>query len=193
MLMTSTLLLARELMLYSLGHSDRSEADFLKILHAHGVVCLADVRAYPASRRHPQFSRPHLARKLEEAGINYLWLGDALGGLRKAAGTSAHTALAAPAMQAYADHMSSDAFKSGIDRLLAQARQAPTAMMCAERLPQQCHRSLIADYLATRAVEVIHLLDIGATEMHCLNPALRLAGDRLIYDRGTNLELSLNG
>src|SRR3569832_2438538 len=86
--------------LYSIGHGDRSIEDFVSILLAHGIRGLADVRAYPVSRRHPQFSREDLRHALEERGIKYLWLGAARGGGRAPRRGGRRGAGAAPARRA---------------------------------------------------------------------------------------------
>jgi uncharacterized protein (DUF488 family) len=67
-------------LVYSVGHSSRSIADFLLLLGAHKVSRLVDVRRYPVSRRHPQFRHDALKDSLRTAGIDYLHLGDQLGG-----------------------------------------------------------------------------------------------------------------
>ena len=90
--------------IFSIGHGNRSASDFVAQLRAAGVVCLVDVRAYPASRRHPQFSRMVLEPALRSAGIRYLWEGQALGGMRSPQPQSRHLALSDPAMRGFADH-----------------------------------------------------------------------------------------
>ena len=178
--------------LYSVGHGNRSGAEFVKLLRTHGIRSLIDVRAYPSSRRHPQFSRANLEPVLKESAITYLWLGDTLGGFRKADDASIHVALTSSAMRAYADHMNSEMFRTGVARLLVQAQQTPTIMMCAERLPQQCHRALISDYVTAHAATVLHLLDETATVAHCLNPAARATASGLIYDCDVDQQLRLD-
>jgi uncharacterized protein (DUF488 family) len=106
------------------------------------------VRAYPASRRHPQFSKDSLSTTLRAAGIAYAWHGKALGGMRPS----------------YADHMQTDEFKSAAAALAA--RQDRVCIMCAESDPAHCHRSFIADWLVARAHPVTHLLDPGRQREH---------------------------
>lgn len=170
--------------LYTIGHGARSAAEFLDVLRAFGVECIVDVRAYPGSRRHPHYSRQALASYLDEAGMGYHWLGEALGGFRRGASMSVHGALSSASLRAYAEHMSSAAFRAGIGELLALARVRPTAMLCAERQPQQCHRAMISDYLTVNGIPVIHILDPAQGLPHRLNPTARWAQDRLLYDRG---------
>src|SRR3569623_1635365 len=93
--------------LYSIGHGDRSIEDFVSILLAHGIRGLADVRDYPVSRRHPQFSREELRHALEERGIKYLWLGASLGGFRSPHLDARHRAWSSPALRAFADLLAS--------------------------------------------------------------------------------------
>jgi uncharacterized protein (DUF488 family) len=177
------------LTLYTVGHGARSAAEFVGLLRAAAIGCIADVRSYPVSRRHPQFSQKTLAPFLDEHAIGYRWLGKALGGLRHGATTSIHTALANPSSRAYAEHMYSTAFQEGIAELLAFARVTPTAMLCAERLPQHCHRAMISDYLTAKGIAVIHIVDGGQRMPHCLNGAARWAQGRLIYDCGSTQQL----
>jgi uncharacterized protein (DUF488 family) len=106
------------------------------------------VRAYPASRRHPQFSREPLSATLAAAGIQYEWHGKALGGMRKS----------------YADHMQTEEFQAAAAALTE--RQDPTCIMCAESNPADCHRSFIADWLVAQGHRVAHLLDVGKQLEH---------------------------
>jgi uncharacterized protein (DUF488 family) len=175
----------------TIGHGNRSIEEFIGLLKDAGIECLVDVRAYPASRRHPQFARAALEQSLSEAGIRYMWEGKALGGRRKLAKDSPHAALKSPGFRAYADHMMTAEFRAGAQRLIERGRTARAAMMCAERQPSECHRSLISDYLVARGEQVSHLLEAGATESHCLNPLARLRNGELIYDGETQGELKL--
>lgn len=177
--------------LYTVGHGDRPAAVLVDVLVAHGVRCVADVRRYPASRRHPQFTRAALARTLADADITYRWLGGPLGGMRKGGNEAKHAALPGANMRGYAEHMATEEFRSGVQALLMQARWLPTALLCAERLPQQCHRALIADYLTARGIAVVHLLDGTTAVPHRLHHAARLDDGRLVYDRGADRQLGL--
>jgi uncharacterized protein (DUF488 family) len=168
---------------YTVGHSTRPLADFLALLAAHGVAGIADVRSYPASRRHPHFARAALAEALAAAGLRYDWL-PALGGRRRARPDSPHTAWRAAGFRGYADHMDTPEFHAGLARLLALAAERPTAVLCAEAVPWRCHRQLIADALVVRHVAVIHLLAPDAVRRHTLSPLARVEGERLVYDAG---------
>lgn len=164
---------------YSIGHSTLEIEDLIALLREHGIALLADVRRYPGSRRHPQFSRDDLAPALAECGIEYVHL-PALGGRRKPRRDSPNTAWRNEQFRGYADHMASNEFRAAVDELLARAIRT-TAVMCAEAVPWRCHRNLLADELVRRGIEVVHILGPGATEPHALNPSARTEGDHLIY------------
>ena len=178
-----------DLTLYTVGHGARTAAELLELLRAAAIGCIADVRSYPVSRRHPQFSQQNLVPFLDEGAIGYRWLGKALGGFRHGPTPSIHTALANASSRAYADHMSSTAFHEGMAELLALARVRTTSMLCAERLPQHCHRAMISDYLTAKSIAVIHIVDEGQRMPHCLSGGARWTEGRLIYDRGSSRQL----
>ena len=106
------------------------------------------MRAYPASRRHPHFSKDSLSASLREAGIAYRWEGKALGGMRPS----------------YVDHMQTEQFQSAASALPAIEGRA--CIMCAESNPADCHRSYIADWLVAHGERVTHLLDLGKRQEH---------------------------
>jgi uncharacterized protein (DUF488 family) len=106
------------------------------------------VRAYPASRRHPQFSRDSLSKALLATGVSYEWQGKALGGMRKS----------------YADHMRTHEFQAAAAALCD--RKDRVCIMCAESNPAECHRSFIADWLVAHGTRVMHLLDLGKQREH---------------------------
>lgn len=135
--------------LYTIGHGARSEQGFVSLLRDALISRLVDVRAFPASRRHPQFSGARLAAALESDRVQYDWQGETLGGFRKGGEHSAHTALKHPMFRAYAEHMESEAFVRAAEKLAKTAQNERICVMCAERDPAHCHRSLIADWLVT--------------------------------------------
>lgn len=177
--------------LYTVGHSNRSLADFVALLQTAEIHTLVDVRAQPQSARHPHFGQESLRDALTAAGIVYHWAGRQLGGHRPARADSPHTALREEGMRGYADYMEGDAFKKAIVQLIGLARRSPCAILCAEREPLNCHRSLIADYLTLQGMEVLHLIEPGETRAHQLRPEVRRESLRLIYDRNTTAALPL--
>ena len=177
--------------IFTIGHGNRSLEEFLSLLERAGVGCLVDVRAFPGSRRHPQFGREALRDSLERAGIEYVWEGEALGGRRRPREGSPHVALRNASFRAYADHMQSEAFRAGAARLLERRSEVRLAIMCAERLPWQCHRYMIADYLVAADVEVRHLIDTAEPRAHALRSEARVTAEGLVYDAGTQTELEI--
>jgi uncharacterized protein (DUF488 family) len=176
-------------LIWTIGHGSRPIGELTSLLREAGIECLVDVRAYPASRRHPQFGREALERSLTDAGIRYVWEGEALGGRRKPEADSRHLALKNAGFRAYAGHMETPAFRQGLERLVETGRELRSAVLCAERLPWQCHRNLIADSLVARGVRVLHLIGPGQASEHALSRLARLDGARLLYDAGAQLPL----
>lgn len=142
--------------IYTVGHSTRSSEELLTLLREVGIELLVDVRAFPSSRRHPQFNREALAGWLPAAGIAYRHL-PALGGRRTPAPDSPNGGWRESAFQGYADHMRSPEFRGALGELEAAGREAPTTFMCAEAVWWRCHRRLIADALVARGWRVEHL------------------------------------
>jgi uncharacterized protein (DUF488 family) len=168
---------------HTVGHSTLPLDAFLALLAGHVIDAVADVRRFPASRRHPHFAREPLAVALATAGIAYVWM-PALGGRRAARADSPHVAWRNAGFRAYAEHMEGAEFRDGLEALLRFAAGRRAAILCAEAVPWRCHRQLIADALVARGVDVRHLTGAGAAEPHRLTPFVRCDGDRLVYDRG---------
>ena len=157
-------------MVWMLGHSDRTFANFLALLQAHAITHIVDIRAYPASRRHPQFDRLEMERRLPDRQVQYSWMPD-LGGMRTpVADSDANVAWKEEGFRAYADHMQTDVFDTAWQELATKAQGARTAAMCAEAKPLQCHRQLLADAFLARGWKVEHILDVGKVVAHRLTP-----------------------
>jgi len=166
--------------IWTIGHSIHSLDAFLELLAQHGVRGIADVRRFPGSRRHPQFGETALRTALPEHGIAYLWLPE-LGGRRTASSDSLNLGWRNLSFRGYADHLGSREFAQGLEQLLAFAKQQPCALMCAERLWWQCHRSLISDVLRVRGIEVIHILDAEHSAVHPYTAPARIIDGQLRY------------
>ena len=166
--------------LWTIGHSTRPLEVFVDMLRSAGVACVADVRRYPGSRRHPQFGAEALAASLPEAGIHFVPMPD-LGGRRKARADSPHTAWRNASFRGYADYMDTPAYAAARERLFALARQLPTAVMCAEAMWWSCHRSLISDDAKARGWMVLHIMGAGDTHEHPWTGAARIVDGRLDY------------
>jgi uncharacterized protein (DUF488 family) len=156
----------------------------LALLQDQGIKFLADVRSYPSSKRNPHFNREILERTVGKAGISYTWFPD-LGGFRREGlgNTSPHVALESPGFRNYADHMSTESFQTAAYKLTQLATLDSACFMCAETLPQKCHRSLLADYLLMQGIETIHILDGHRTTVHQLSPLASVSQNRIIYNR----------
>jgi uncharacterized protein (DUF488 family) len=177
--------------LWTIGHSVRPADVLIEMLRRAGIDLLVDVRAFPGSRRHPQFNREALEQRLRAEAIDYLWEGEALGGRRKPTRESPNTALRNASFRAYADHMISPEFVSAASQLIETAREKRLAIMCAEHHPSQCHRRLIADWLCARGVEVVHLIDLERTEAHRMTPGAVATASGVAYPGGPQLGLAL--
>ena len=167
----------------TIGHSVRPIEEFLALLEANDVRTLVDVRSRPRSMRHPQDNEKRLAASLAERGIRYVHRPD-LGGLRAPRPDSRHRALRVDAFRGYADHMETPEFSAGVDAVLELAREAPTALMCAEADPAQCHRSMLSDALLVRGAAVEHIVGAGPRVPHRHPRTLRVENGSLVYDAG---------
>ena len=146
---------------YTVGHSNRSLEEFIRLLERFRIVLVVDVRRWPTSRRFPWFERRALESALRSRGIAYAWLGDLLGGFRPGG---------------YEAYMASDEYRKGIEvlrKLIDGEIRGYVAIMCRERLWFRCHRRFIADTLASLGYRVIHIVDESRTYVH----RLRREGD----------------
>ena len=172
--------------LYTIGHSTRSLEELISALRAHEIQTLVDIRAFPMSRRLPQFNRDSLEQSLPAAGNRYRSM-TALGGYRKKTlEESPHIALRNQSFRNYADYMLTPEFEQAISELLALANNSRTAYMCAERPYFRCHRMLVSDWLTAHGHEVLHIDAEGPIRPHKLMPEARMLDGRLIY-RGDRL------
>ncbi|MGE0483146.1 MAG: DUF488 family protein [Gammaproteobacteria bacterium] len=167
----------------TIGHSNRSAATFVGLLKSHAVRLLVDIRAFPRSRRFPQYNRAVLEDVLNSREIAYYWLGDLLGGFRKPHADSPHTALTDAAFRGFADYMASATFAAGIADLLARAGERPTALMCAEADFQHCHRQFIADHLLARGIAVRHIIGSSESVSHRFSPCLDVDARPAVYNK----------
>ncbi len=172
--------------LYTIGHSTRPLDDLVAALRAHNIQTLVDIRAFPMSRRLPQFNRDSLEQTLPAAEIRYVWM-KALGGYRKKIrDDSPNIALRNQSFRNYADYMLTADFEQAMSDLTKLAEQSPTAYMCAERVYFQCHRMLVSDWLVAHGHEVLHIDATGPVKPHKLTAEARMIDGRLIY-RGDRL------
>ena len=166
--------------LWTIGHSTRPWDDFIAMLAAARIQSLVDVRRFAGSRRSPQFSGESMDAALATEGIAYVPMAD-LGGRRPASADSLNLAWRNTGFRGYADYMMTAPWRAARDRLAEHASQRRTAMMCAEAMWWQCHRSLISDDFKASGWAVIHLLSPGREQEHPYTSAARVVDGCLDY------------
>lgn len=165
--------------IYTIGHSTRTIAEFIALLQQVDVNLLVDVRSFPRSRAMPQFNIDTLPDALAVEGIGYQHL-RALGGRRhhpKGAQPSENTYWRVAAFRNYADYAETDAFRSGLEELLALADSHRCAIMCAEAVWWRCHRRIITDYLLAGSVPVEHIMGPEKVTPATITPGACLLAD----------------
>lgn len=155
----------------TIGHSNRSLDEFVKLLSAAEVELVADIRTIPRSRNNPQFNKDALPEALGLHGVAYEHMAE-LGGRRGKSGevepqvngfwtnTSFHN---------YADYALSEQFGKGLEQLISTGRQTRTVMMCSEAVWWRCHRRIVSDWLLARGEEVLHVMGVGRLTPATLN------------------------
>jgi uncharacterized protein (DUF488 family) len=165
--------------LWTIGHSNVGVDILIEALRGSGVEVLCDIRRYPMSRRNPQFNQEALAASLAEAVVEYQhW--ESLGGRRSPSDESINQGLRDAGFRGFADYMATPEFEAALDALIDLAATKRVAIMCAESVPWRCHRSLIADTLTARGVEVRHIIG-GKERPHTLSPHARVEDGRVTY------------
>jgi len=165
---------------FTIGHSTRPIEEFLGMLEAHRVQQLVDVRTVPRSGHNPQFNREELSRALHDQQLHYRHM-PALGGLRKPRRDSVNTAWRNESFRGYADYMQTAEFQKALETLIEFAREEPTAIMCAEAVPWRCHRSLIADALLVRGIEVLEVASAARATPLKLHEWAHVEGTAVTY------------
>jgi uncharacterized protein (DUF488 family) len=178
--MAKSTLSATPATIWTIGHSTRPIEEFLDLLVEYRIETIADVRSFPGSRKYPQYGKETLAATLAENGIGYQWI-QILGGRRRVSPDSLNTAWRNASFRAYADYMMTPQFAQGLDELLPLASQSRTALMCSEAVWWRCHRSMIADALSVRGIEVVHILDAKHSAVHPMTAPARIVQGRLTY------------
>lgn len=147
--------------LYTIGHSNSTSEKLISLLQQHLITAVADVRSQPYSHFSPQFNREELSLALKSSQIKYVFLGQELGARSNDPGCyrdgrAQYTLMAKTPL-----------FERGIERLLGGMEDFRVAIMCAEKEPLQCHRTiLISRYLHERGISVKHILENGGVEDH---------------------------
>ena len=147
--------------LFTIGHSTHAPSEFVRLLQLHEITAVGDVRSSPFSQRLQQFNRPVLETLLKKEGIRYVFLGDELGARRSE-------------RECYVDGQArydliarTTAFAEGIRRVLEGAQKFRLVLMCTEKDPLTCHRTiLVCRELRRRGVKISHILSDGSLEAH---------------------------
>jgi uncharacterized protein (DUF488 family) len=169
--------------LFTLGHGTADARMFAERLRAAGLERVVDVRRFPGSRRWPWFGAAEMAVWLPEHGIAYVPATE-LGGRREPRPDSPNIVLRDSGFRGYADYMATEPFRARLARLLDEATESPTAIVCAETLWWRCHRRLIADAaVLLGGAAVVHLVG-EERQPHRLTQGVRRSGDQLVYDGG---------
>jgi uncharacterized protein (DUF488 family) len=144
---------------YTVGHSTHAVEQFLDLLERNGVMAIADVRSSPFSRHNPQFNKDTLSVELKKRGIAYVFVGKELGA------RSDDPACYEGGRVRYDRLAQTSIFKAGLDRVLSGAQKYRIALMCAEKEPLDCHRTLLVSRaLEKLGVSIVHILSDGSTE-----------------------------
>ena len=155
----------KEKLIWTIGHSTRTQQEFLAALASFKIEVLADVRRFPGSRKYPQFNVESLEKYLPESGISYLPQ-PALGGRRKPKPNSSHTMWRNEAFRGYADYTETQDFELAVNELKNVALHRRVAYMCSEAVWWRCHRALISDYLKAEGWTVMHILKENSAVEH---------------------------
>ncbi|SDZ84875.1 Protein of unknown function, DUF488 [Thalassobacillus cyri] len=154
---------------YTIGHSDHDKQQFLEMLKTADIEYVADIRAFPASRKYPQFNKERMDDWLREEGLAYRHF-PLLGGRRSRSGEigeDLNTGWNNRSFHNYADYTLTKEFQNGLGDLKAKAEGKNLVYMCSERHPARCHRLLISNWLQANGWEVFHMINDskGKTEL----------------------------
>lgn len=168
------------LVIFTIGHSTRTVGDFIRLLKAHGVQRVIDVRTIPRSRHNPQFDRGQLSAALHRARVHYRHM-PGLGGLRRPRRDSTNVGWRNTSFRGYADYMQTPTFERSLSRCIELAKREQVVLMCAEAVPWRCHRSLIADALVARGIEASEITSGVRARPHSMTQWARVTGTRVTY------------
>ena len=147
---------------FTVGHSNHPPETFINLLLRHGIDEVADVRSAPYSRYTPHFNYEPLQQALDDIGIAYAYLGGELGG--RPADRSCYDSDGRVLYDRVAE---TTQFDDGIRSVIRAADERRVALLCTEKEPLECHRTLlVARALAERGVPVAHILASGGLESH---------------------------
>jgi uncharacterized protein (DUF488 family) len=152
----------------------------MRLLDAYGIKELVDIRTIPKSRANPQFNERRLAASLKRHHMHYIHM-KGLGGLRHPSKDSINTYWHNASFRGFADYMQTSEFRKNLIKLIGLAKKRQTVIMCAEAVPWRCHRSLIADALLVKGVDVRHIFSPTNSKPHKLTKSARVNRLRIVY------------
>jgi uncharacterized protein (DUF488 family) len=165
--------------IYTIGHSSHELTTFFALLARFNITRIVDIRRSPRSTRYPHYNLDSLRDACAaSSSLQYSFQGDVFGARRRRRRRSLgdlNSGLTDSGDQAYADHMQRPEFGQAVSTLISPS----LVVMCSENDPEQCHRSLLADYLSlVHQTDVMHILFDGDTRPHQINALARLNNDR---------------
>lgn len=167
-------------LIMTVGHSTRTLEEFIRLLLAHAVTIVVDVRTIPRSRHNPQFNKDSLPQALREAGVEYVHM-SRLGGLRRAERDSINVGWRNASFRGFADYMQTEEFEAGLAELIELSDDKRPAIMCSEAVPWRCHRSLIGDALIVRGIRTEDVMSLTRRQVHMLTPFAKVCGTTVTY------------
>lgn len=166
---------------FTVGHSDRTIEQFLRIIEKSSIRLVVDVRANPASARFPHFERAALALELDRRRISYRWF-RGLGGKQKETPLAAqHTALREQSDRNYAAAMNTPEFETRLEELYGLLASTVAVILCAERDFERCHRRFLSDKIVLMGAEVVHIIDETEAVIHVVHPDLDVSEGKILY------------
>lgn len=168
-------------LLFTIGHSNRSTREFVKILKAYDIEVLVDVRHYPGSRHNPQFGKSRLKQTLSRHNIKYFHLEDLGGRRRPNKESEENSGWRSPQFKGYADYMQTVEFHSALKELIRIAKKSTTVIMCSEAVPWRCHRSLIGDAMIANKFSVFDIFNEKNARKHSLISFAKIHGKDVTY------------
>ena len=172
--------------IYTIGYGNRSIEDFVKLLQQYGIKFLVDIRSQPYSQFHPEFSKEALEKSLKQYGMQYVFMGDSLGGRPK------DSACYVDGKVDYAKVREQPFFQKGIHYLrTAWEKQLCIALMCSEAKPQECHRSkLVGNTLIEQGIDVAHIDETGAIKTQPQIDQMLTGGQLTLFSQESSMPVN---
>lgn len=172
--------------IYTIGYGNRSIEDFVKLLQQYGVKFLVDIRSQPYSQFHPDFSKEALEKSLKHYSMQYVFMGDTLGGRPK------DSACYVDGKVDYAKVREQPFYQKGIGYLCsAWEKQLCIALMCSEAKPQECHRSkLVGNTLIEQGIDVAHIDEAGAIKTQPQIDEMLTGGQLTLFSQDASMPMN---